>query len=48
MEQLWLIGMEEERAVGVELEGRLQEELVTLMASAIIEVYRAESEAEDE
>ena len=48
MEQLRIIGMEEEIGVKVEIEGEPQDALLTLMASAIVEVYRAESGAEHE
>lgn len=48
MEQLRLLVIEEEVTVRVELEESLRDELVTLMAAAIVAVHQAETEADNE
>jgi hypothetical protein len=48
MEQLWLVGIAEEVAVRVELEGGVRDELIRLMARAILAVYSAGSEVPSE
>jgi len=48
MEQLRLLVIEGEVTVRVELDECLRDELVTLMAAAIVAVHQAETEADDE
>jgi len=48
MEQLRLLVLEGEVTVRIELDESLREELVTLMAAAIVAVHRAETEVDDE
>jgi hypothetical protein len=39
MEQLWLVGIVDEVAAPIELEGSARDELIRLMATAILAVY---------
>jgi len=48
MEQLRLLVLEGKVTVRVELDESLREDLVTLMAAAIVAVHRAETEVDDE
>jgi transposase-like protein len=48
MEQLRLLVLETEQAVRIELDESLREELVALMAAAIVAIHQAEREAGDE
>lgn len=48
MEQLRLLVFETEQAVRIELDESLREELVTLMAAAIVAIHQAERKADDE
>ena len=48
MEQLRLLVLEGEVTVRVELDESLRDELVILMAAAIVAVHRAETEVDDE
>ncbi len=48
MEQLRLLVLEGEVTVRVELDESLREELVILMAAAIVAVHRAQTEVGDE
>ena len=48
MEQLRLLVLEEKVTIRVELDESLRDELMTLMAAAIVAVHRAETEVDDE